>query len=53
MGNEVVEGGVFYDAALVDDHDAVAHGLYLLQDVRGEDDGAGLAKGLDEGADFL
>lgn len=53
LGDEVVEGGVFHDAALVDDDDAVAHGLYLLQDVRGEDDGTGLPKGLNESADFL
>ena len=53
LGDEIVEGGVFHDAALVDDDDAVTHGFYFLQDVRREDDGTGLPKGLDEGADVL
>ena len=52
-GDEVPKGGVLYDAALLDDDHPVAHGLDLLQDVRGEDDGAGLAEGFDQGADLL
>lgn len=52
-GDEGVEGGVLHDAALLDDDDAVAHGLDLLHDVGGEDDGAGSAEFGDEVADFL
>ena len=52
-GHEGVEGGVLHDAALLDDDHAVAHGLDLLHDVGGEDDGAGFAELRDQIPDFL